>query len=338
LHITLLIDAPPIFFVFYFLSPVTSSGSATKNFSRATTMGEYYNQGHDHEQVIIDKAASYIQLHNGLHMPMIGFGTAALTEGGYTAVAHAVTHGYQLFDTASDTGPWYHTEKTIGKLTKDYELNRKDLFVTSKLHPQDFGPTTSIKAFQQSLENLDSDYIDLYLLHYPECWGDLCSKKPEGTWKDAWKVLEDLYDAGKVKSIGVSNFPLNQLEELMKFASIKPHVVQTWFDPFHQDWELISYCRKNHIVFQAYSPLGNQWQKPKHPLLNDAIIASIAEKYKKSPVQVTLRWMLQEAIPSLPRSNNPKHIEENIDIFSFSLTESEVRRMRDLNGKISRGG
>jgi len=289
---------------------------------------EELSEAHDHEAVVLDNSASYIQLHNGVHMPMVGMGTAALSDGGYSIMAHGVTHGFQLLDTASDTGPWYHTEKSIGKLIKDYELQRADLFITTKLHPQDFGAKASRASFENSLRNLDTDYIDLYLLHYPECWGDLCANKPEGTvvfgsvafWRltgRARRHLERCLEAigGTLQRRQSQEYRGVQLQprtiagplgcghrQASRLCALKQPLpkqnfrsrthlllqVQNWFDPFHQEWDLIKFCRSEHIVFQAYSPLGSQWRKPRNPIFSDPTITALATKYNKSAVQITL--------------------------------------------------
>eukprot|EP01126_Amoeba_proteus_P004944 TRINITY_DN11631_c0_g1_i2.p1 TRINITY_DN11631_c0_g1~~TRINITY_DN11631_c0_g1_i2.p1 ORF type:complete len:150 (-),score=22.69 TRINITY_DN11631_c0_g1_i2:110-559(-) len=140
-----------------------------------------------------------------------------------------------MFDTASDTGPWYKTEKIIGDLISDPEntIPRKDLFFITKLHPQDHGIKNSENSLKKSLKNLKTDYVDLFLIHYMECWGSLCSRSPEGTWKESWKIMEKYYHAGVIRAIGVSNFHLPQLAELLEISTVKPHVIQDWHDPFH---------------------------------------------------------------------------------------------------------
>jgi len=190
-------------------------------------------------------------------MPLIGFGTAALSD--HSALDEAYNAGYRMFDTASDTGPWYRTEIPIGNLLVHPEENdREELFLITKLHPQDHGGNSSINSFQQSLTNLQTVYLDLFLIHFPECWGDLCKTKPVGTWKDTWVAVEHLYRNKRIRAIGVSNFNLHQLKELDKIAKIKPQVLQTWYDPFHRDEALINYCKSKDIQVMAYSSLGSQ--------------------------------------------------------------------------------
>jgi hypothetical protein len=165
----------------------------------------------------------YVKLTNEVEMPIVTFGTAALKSPG-SVIPYALQLGIKGIDTASDVGPWYKTEGVIGQLMKDYELHRSDYFIITKLHPSQNGYDSALKAVEASLKNLQTNYIDLFLIHYPACFGDLCTTEPEGTWKDSWRAMETEYKQKKLRAIGVSNFQLEQLKELKRIANIQPHV------------------------------------------------------------------------------------------------------------------
>jgi methylglyoxal/glyoxal reductase len=170
----------------------------------------------------------------------------------------------------------------------------------------------------------------LYLLHYPGCSESLCKESPAGTWKEAWKALEKIYHDKQARAIGVSNFSLEQIKQLIKFTKVKPHVVQNWFDPLHQDWDTVNFCRSHNIAYQAYSPLGTQHQKTPNPVLTHPTILALAEKHGRTPAQVVLRWMVQEGIPTIPRTNSNAHLKENSEIIHFALPRSDMQKIRDI--------
>jgi diketogulonate reductase-like aldo/keto reductase len=290
-------------------------------------------------------------------VPRIGFGTAALSGDKSQLLKWAFDAGYRLFDSASDTGPWYKSETHIGWLMRKEILAadgleakaalRKSLMVTSKLHPNDFNAARTKSSLHQTFTNVQKEYVDLYLLHYPSCgkkgetW--LCKDRDgsEGTWRDVWPILESEHHRGSLGAIGVANFGLSELQELVRSAVVKPHVVQSWFDPYHQNWELVKYCREMGIVFQAYSSLGTQWTHrqetgKKNPILGDETLVEIAKAHSKSVPQIVLRWLLQEDILVIPRSNSQEHIVENMNVFDFTLSTPEIAQIRALNGKASR--
>lgn len=174
-------------------------------------------------------------LSNGVSMPMVGFGCAGYVRRG--ELVHALDAGFILFDTAQ-AHEWY-LEEEVGEAIEMAGANRSNLFLTSKLHPRDHGERSTLAAVPNSLRRLKTTYLDAFLLHYPQCFGNLCSTQPEGTWRDSWRALEKLYDDGTLRAIGVSNFAPSQLEELLKFARVKPHLVQSWMDPLHQERPLM---------------------------------------------------------------------------------------------------
>jgi diketogulonate reductase-like aldo/keto reductase len=192
-----------------------------------------HDEGHDEDQhnPLVTKPSrqfdfsggEYVKLSNDVEMPIVLFGTAALKDPG-SVIPYSLQLGLKGLDTASDVGPWYKTEGLIGQLIKDYELHRSDYFFVTKLHPSQHGYDSALKAVDASLKNLQSSYIDLYLIHYPNCFGDLCKTEPEGTWKDSWRAMEMLYKQKKLRALGVSNFQLDQLKELKRIANVQPHV------------------------------------------------------------------------------------------------------------------
>eukprot|EP00029_Vermamoeba_vermiformis_P012278 TRINITY_DN7096_c0_g1_i1.p1 TRINITY_DN7096_c0_g1~~TRINITY_DN7096_c0_g1_i1.p1 ORF type:complete len:320 (-),score=51.71 TRINITY_DN7096_c0_g1_i1:57-1016(-) len=265
-------------------------------------------------------------LTNGVSIPRIGFGTAALGNQAGASIKAALDYGYRHIDTASDTGPWYKTERVIGKLLSSGGYSRSNVFITTKIHPQDHGTQHAEQSIDKSLHNLQTTYIDLMLLHYADCWGDLCTGEianKKGVWKESWRVLEDKYRSGVVKSIGVSNFNIYQLKELWDFAEVKPHVVQNHYDPFSQDREVLSFCRKHDIQFTAYSSLSKA-------AMNHPVVQDLAQKYRRTPSQIILKWLMQQDIIVLPRSTNLNHIRDNINIFAFRLEEEDMKAIQKL--------
>ena len=178
-------------------------------------------------------ADAYVTLRSGGRMPLVGFGTAGLGEGTAAAVHAALDAGYRLLDSAQ-AREWYR-EDLVGEGLAASGVARADVFLTSKVHPRHLGPTATPARLQHSLRELRTDYLDLLLLHYPECWGDLCGGvQPEGTWRDGWRALEAMRASGAVRALGVSNFDARQLRELLDFAAVPPDVVQAHSDPFSQ--------------------------------------------------------------------------------------------------------
>jgi len=282
-------------------------------------------------ELIWNNDENTVVLSNNVVMPVIGFGTAGLQKP-QKRILYAYSVAYRLFDTASDTGPWYRTERVIGDEIVS-RSNRKKLFIVTKLHPQDHGKNNAAKSIEQSLKNLKTDYIDLYLIHYPECSPDLCSLGQEGNWEDSWKVMEKYYKRGKIRALGVSNFNQEQLQRLLKIASIKPHVVQTWYDPLHKPNSLVEFCKQNVIQFVAYSAFGTQWRTDiRNPILSHYELGIIAKKHQRSVSQIVIRWLLYHKIATIPRSNNDEHILQNF-LVDFELTAEEIETINKLSDK-----
>ncbi|MBP2243079.1 diketogulonate reductase-like aldo/keto reductase [Cytobacillus eiseniae] len=256
-------------------------------------------------------------LHNGVKMPWFGIGVFKVEEGPelVNAVKTAITHGYRSVDTAAI----YKNEEGVGKGIqeglKEAGISREELFVTSKVWNTDLGYESTIAAYETSLKKLGLDYLDLYLIHWPVA----------GKYKDAWRALETLYKEGRVKAIGVSNFQIHHLEDLLKDAEIKPMVNQVEYHPRLTQKELQAFCQDQGIQLEAWSPLM-QGQ-----LLDHEVLQEIANKHTKTVAQVILRWDLQNEVVTIPKSTKEHRIIENANVFDFELTKEEMEIIDGLN-------
>jgi len=254
-----------------------------------------------------------ITLNNGVKMPVLGFGTLYLTgDVGVQCVADAISLGYRLIDTAMI----YGNEESVGGGIRKSGINRKELFVTSKVWVDDSGYEKAKKAFQTSLDKLGLDYLDLYLIH-----------RPRGDVEGSWKAMEDLYEEGKIRVIGVSNFESGHLQELMSYARIVPAVNQIESHAFFQQDKANDDLRKLDIQMEAWSPLA----QGRNGHFTNETLAAIGKKYGKSNAQVSLRWHYQRGIVSIPRSSQKGHMEENLDIFDFELDDSDMKTIAALD-------
>lgn len=265
------------------------------------------------------KEREYFKLHNDYQIPFMALGTwNALNEECYQAVLTALANGYVHIDTAS----YYNNEVEVGKAIKDSKVNRKDVFITSKLWNDQRGYEQTRKAFFESLEKLKLDYLDLYLLHWPN------SIHFRNTWQqsnaESYRALEDLYDEGYIKAIGVSNFQIHHLEELFKTARIKPHVNQIRICPGDTKDDIVKYCQNRNIVIEAYSPLA------KGQIYEFEQLEELSLKYNKTIAQIVLRWVYQKGIVSLPKSITRQRIIDNIDIFNFEISMKEMKMIDKL--------
>lgn len=255
-----------------------------------------------------------ITLNNGVDIPALGFGVWQMEDlqECENAVLKATETGYRMIDTAAI----YQNETAVGKAVKNSGLNRDELFITSKLWVQDAGYDKAKAAFQRTLDRLQLDYLDMYLIHWP--YGDFLG---------AWKALEELYQEGKIKAIGVCNFTIEKMEELKANASVLPVINQIELHPVFQQKELQVYNRENNMVTQPWSPLGNG----NAGLLENEKLKVIAEAHQKTVAQVILRWHLQEGFCVIPKSVTPSRIEENFDVFDFKLSKDEMDIVRSLD-------
>ncbi len=255
-----------------------------------------------------------VTLNNGVDIPALGFGVWQMEDlkECENAVIKAIQTGYRMIDTAAI----YQNETAVGAGVKNSGVNRDELFITSKVWVQDHGYEKTKSAFQRTLDRLQMDYLDMYLVHWP--FGDFL-----GTWK----ALEELYQEGKIKAIGVCNFTVEKLEELKANSTVLPVINQIELHPVFQQKELQAYDRENNIITQPWSPLGNG----NASLLSNPDLKAIADKYGKTVAQVILRWHLQEGFVVIPKSVTPSRIEENFNVFDFELTEDEMNVVRSLD-------
>ncbi|MBT8307393.1 MAG: aldo/keto reductase [Maribacter sp.] len=252
------------------------------------------------------------ELHNGVQMPYFGLGVY-LSEDGQeviNAVKWAIESGYRHIDTASI----YNNEEGVGKGIKQSGIDRKEIFVVSKVWNSDQGYETTLKAFNDSLKRLDLDYLDLYLIHWPV----------KGKYKETWRALEQLYREKKIRAIGVSNFLRHHLEDLLPTVEIVPMVNQMEFHPYLVQQDLLDYCNVHKIQYEAWSPLMQG------RIFDLAAIKEIAEKYDKSVAQVVLRWDLQKGVVTIPKSAKKERIIANADIFDFELSIEDIASLDSL--------
>ncbi|MHB9295069.1 aldo/keto reductase [Pillotina sp. SPG140] len=261
-------------------------------------------------------------LANGVEIPCIGFGTWQTPDGAVavSAVLSALRAGYRHIDTAQG----YGNEESVGIAIKKSGIDREKLFVTSKLTNSEHGYEKTLAAFEGTMKKLDMDYVDLFLIHWPN---PLAFRN---TWQEAnagsWKAFEELYAAKRIRSIGVSNFRPHHIKELLKTAAIPPMVNQIRLCPGETQDEVVNYCRSQNILLEAYSPLGvgKIFEVPE--------MKALAEKYGKSIAQICIRWSLQRGYLPLPKSVTPARIKENTEVFDFELDAADVQLIADLKG------
>ena len=255
----------------------------------------------------------YTTLNNGIKMPMAGIGTFLLTpDQAESAVLEALKDGYKLIDTANA----YVNEKAVVRAIKKSGLVREDVFLESKIWPSFYEQEDAV---EKTLERLDTDYIDLLLIH-----------QPSGNYVAGYRLMEKAYKEGKVKAIGLSNFTKEQIQEILDICEVKPAVLQTEVHPYFQEQELKEFLAKEDIKIQAWYPLGHG----DTALLNDETIVEFGEKYQKSTAQIILRWHIQAGNIVIPGSKNPEHIKANFDLFDFALTEDEMKKISELDKNV----
>jgi len=251
---------------------------------------------------------STITLNNGTKIPRLGIGCWRSPSGDVTknSVLWALEAGYRHIDTAAI----YKNEADVGNAIKESGIARKDIFVTTKLWNTDSRAHRQREAFEESLDRLGLDYVDLYLIHWPV---------------ENFVELEKIYRSGRAKAIGVSNFKVHHLQTLLNSAEITPAVDQMEFSPYMQDNEAVDFCRAHGIAYEAWSPLGAG------TLLEEPTLVKLSQKYGKSTAQVILRWVLQRDIIVFPKSNHKERIAENADIFDFEISEEDMKLINSLN-------
>ncbi|GGD49510.1 aldo/keto reductase [Muriicola marianensis] len=252
-------------------------------------------------------------LQNGVKMPYFGLGVWETREGEevINAVKAALQYGYRHIDTAAV----YHNEVGVGKGIRESGIPREDIFLVSKVWNTEQGYDSTIRAFEASLERLGTDYLDLYLIHWPV----------KGKYRETWRALETLYSEKRVKAIGVSNFLSHHLEDLLDKASVVPMVNQMEFHPYLVQQDLIDYCKDNQIQYEAWSPMmrGRIFTIPE--------LIDLAKKYEKTVAQIVLRWDLQKGVVTIPKSRNKDRIKSNAQVFDFTLSENDVQFLDSLD-------
>ena len=252
----------------------------------------------------------YASLNNGVKMPMAGIGTFLLTpDEAEASVISALQNGYRLIDTANA----YVNEKAVGRAMKKSGLQREEIFLETKLWPSFYEQPDAV---EKTLQRLDTDYIDLLLIH-----------QPSGNYIAGYQQMEKAYKEGKVRAIGLSNFKKEQIEEILSLCEVKPTVLQTELHPYHQEPELKAFLKENGIVPQAWYPLGHGDKA----LLEEPLFAQLGKKYGKSAAQIILRWHMQDGNIVIPGSKNPEHIKANFDLFDFALTAEEMNKIAAMN-------
>lgn len=257
-----------------------------------------------------------VTFRNGVTMPVIAYGTyQAAQENNEKIILTAIEAGYRCFDTAS----FYQTEPHLAKAISESQISREEFFITSKLWKTQMGYSQTLQAFEESLNRLQTDYLDLYLIHWPlpevgyEHWKELDL--------ETWRAMEELYRSGKVRAIGVSNFLPHHLENLMQHSSVAPMVNQIEFHPGYTQQATLQYCKEKGIIVEGWSPIGRA------RVLQDELILELAQKYGVSAAQICLRFALQKGVVPLPKSSNLQRMKENMDLFSFSVSQEDMYRL-----------
>ncbi len=255
-------------------------------------------------------------LSNGVRIPCVGYGTYKAADGNGSAVIRmALEAGYRYFDTAS----FYQTETYVAQALRDSGISRSEVFLASKMWKDEMGYEQTKAAFQRTLKRLETDYLDLYLIHWP---------RPDagyGDWKqldmDTWRAMEELYEAGKIRAIGLSNFLPQHIENLLQNGKIAPMVNQIEFHPGHTQEATVRYCQAHGIQVQAWSPMGRT------RVLKDPLVQELAQNHGVSAAQICLRYAVQRQIIPLPKASSMERMKQNQDLFSFELTQEEMFRL-----------
>lgn len=255
-------------------------------------------------------------LNNGVRIPCVAFGTYKAADGKSAEIIRtAIQAGYRSFDTAS----FYGTEPYLAQAVRESGVPRSDFFYTSKVWKAEMGYHQTLEAFRRTLDNLETDYLDLYLIHWPLPAPDC--RDWQALDLETWRAMEELYAAGKVRAIGVSNFLPHHIENLLEHGSVPPAVDQLEFHPGHTQEAAVRYCQAHGIRVQAWSPIGRS------RVLEDPLILELAAKYRVSPARICLRYAVEKGVIPLPKSSSLPRMKENQDLFSFSLSTGDLYRL-----------
>lgn len=277
--------------------------------------------------VFKDQNSTY-KLHNGVEIPCIGFGMwqTPSDEVGVDSVKSAIRAGYTHIDTAQA----YRNEGCVGKAIRELGVNRSELFITTKLWNDCHSYNLAMSSFEESLRLLGTDYVDLFLIHWPNPL--LFRERWEEANAETWKAMEELYKDGKVRAIGISNFHPHHIDALLKTATVKPMVNQIRLCPGETQDDIVNYSRENGMILEAYSPLGTG------KIFSVPEMQSLADKYGKSIAQICVRWSLQRGYLPLPKSVHADRIEENLKVFDFELSDEDVDMIAGLTGCVGLSG
>jgi len=259
------------------------------------------------------KIDTRVKLNNGVEIPMFGLGTFQMRSGKETqqAVLSALEAGYRLIDTAQ----MYENEEDVGIALKKRGIPREEVFITTKLWNSEHGYQKALNACEESLEKLGLPYVDLYLIHWPV----------QGLRNETWKAMQTLLEKGKCRAIGVSNYMIRHLEELLANSDVIPTVNQVEFSPYLYLKDLLEFCHSHKVQLEAYSPLT------KGHKLNDPKLAIVAKKYSKTPAQILIRWVLQKDVVVIPKSSHKERILENADVFDFEISPEDMKQLDSFN-------
>lgn len=277
--------------------------------------------------VFKDQNSTY-KLHNGVEIPCIGFGMwqTPSDEVGVDSVKSAIRAGYTHIDTAQA----YRNEGCVGKAIRELGVNRSELFITTKLWNDCHSYNLAMSSFEESLRLLGTDYVDLFLIHWPNPL--LFRERWQEANAETWKAMEELYKDGKVRAIGISNFRPHHIDALLKTATVKPMVNQIRLCPGETQDDIVNYSRENGMILEAYSPLGTG------KIFSVPEMQSLADKYGKSIAQICVRWSLQRGYLPLPKSVHAERIEENLKVFDFELSDEDVDMIAGLTGCVGLSG
>lgn len=267
---------------------------------------------------VLNKMEHYI-LNNGVEIPAVAFGTYKAADGKSADVIRtAIEAGYRYFDTAS----FYGTETYLADAVRESGISRDEIFIASKLWKTEMGYDNVKKAFERTLENLETDYLDLYLIHWP--LPESGYKEWKQLDKETWRAMEDLYQEGRIRAIGLSNFLPHHIENILEDCTVRPAVDQIEYHPGYSQEAAVQYCKERDILVQAWSPIGRQ------RVLTEPLVQELAKKYGVSPARICLKFAVQRGIIPLPKSSSMERMKENLDLYSFELEQEDIWRLATM--------